>query len=116
MLNWLKFSKKIDNNSPESMLIYKELIAKVDDVIEKIPRKCKRVFLLSRKKQFTPPLYKKMLYELLHLSSPLFLAIKFPKKIFQKFIDTGETECSLECILVIPSFILQEKISPPLFR
>ncbi|GAA3643799.1 RNA polymerase sigma-70 factor [Flavivirga jejuensis] len=58
------FSEKTQCFTPETKLLYEELIQHVDSVIEKLPVKCKTVFKLSREQGLT----NKEIADKLHIS------------------------------------------------
>ncbi|MFD1162624.1 RNA polymerase sigma-70 factor [Hwangdonia seohaensis] len=47
------FDVKIQTTTPESKLIYKELEAQINTVVNTLPEKCKKVFKLSRENQLS---------------------------------------------------------------
>ncbi|WP_341216318.1 RNA polymerase sigma-70 factor [uncultured Wocania sp.] len=47
------FDIKIQTSTPESRLIYKELEAQINAVVNTLPEKCKKVFKLSRENQLS---------------------------------------------------------------
>jgi len=45
--------QRVQYNSPEAEVIYKELVQQIDSVVETLPTKCKRVYNLSRNEHLT---------------------------------------------------------------
>lgn len=44
---------RLKNTSPETKLIYKELVAQITDIVNSLPEKCRKVYLLSREQNFS---------------------------------------------------------------
>lgn len=45
--------KRCQYSTPETKLIYQELVAQIDGVVKTLPKKCQRVYRLSRNKQLS---------------------------------------------------------------